>query len=144
EPAEPSHVLDHIARLAGEAIRRRAWQPERNVVSTGSADLDGVNAEDAGSIRGRQRRACAVAVIRQDDELEPGARRGGGDFIGGAGAVRGGGVDVIGAVKDGWRRENDRVTVGRTRGNAYARPRWQRQREECEQREEEAERDEAD
>ena len=106
EPAEPPHVLDDVGGVAGQPVRRLA-QTEREVVAVRRADLDAVDDEDAGSIRRRERRARAVAVIGDDDELQAGAGRRGGDLVDGAAAVRARRVDVDDAAGDGGRRDGE-------------------------------------
>ena len=106
EAAEPPHVLDDVGRVAGQPIRRLA-EAEREVVAVGRADLDAVDDEDAGSIRRRERRTCAVAVIGDDDEAQAGACRRGGNIVDGAAAVRARGVDVDGAAHAGGRRDGE-------------------------------------
>ena len=93
ESAEPPHVLDDVARLAAERIRRRR-HVERDVVAAVRADLDAVEAQHARSIRRRIGRARRVAVVGEDDELQAGARGGRGDLVGAAQAVGSIGVDV--------------------------------------------------
>ena len=93
EPAEPADVLDDVARLAAERIRR-GRHVERDVVAAVGADLDAVEAQDAGAIGRRIGRARAVAVIGEDDELQAGAGGRRGDLVGRAPAVGSVGVDV--------------------------------------------------
>ena len=93
EAAQPLHVLDHVARLAAERVRRLR-EAERDVVPLRGADLDGVEAQDAGSIRGRIRRARAVAMVGEDDEIQPGPRGGRGHVLRRTRSVGVDGVDV--------------------------------------------------
>ena len=65
--------LDDVARLAAQRIRRLR-KSDRDVVTGLRAQLDGVDDEHAGSILRRVRCARAVAVIGQDDEVQPGPR----------------------------------------------------------------------
>ena len=51
-------------------------------MAAGRADLDAVEAEHARAIRRRIGRARAVAVIGEDDELQPGACGRRRDFVG--------------------------------------------------------------
>ena len=52
EAAEPLDVLDDVARLPAERIRR-GRHVEREVVAAGGADLDAVEAQHARAIRRR-------------------------------------------------------------------------------------------
>ncbi len=87
ESTKPAHVVDNVARFAGEGKRRRG-HVERDIVSAVGADLDAVHAQNAGPIGRRIGRTGRVAVIGEDDEFQAGVRRGGGDLIGRTEAVR--------------------------------------------------------
>ena len=87
EASEPAHILDHLARIAGKGIWR-ARQTESHIVSALGANLDAVDTEHAGSIVRRRQLPGAVAVVGDDDELEPGTGGGGGNVVDGAGSVR--------------------------------------------------------
>jgi hypothetical protein len=63
-------------------------------VAARRADLDAVEAEDAGAVGRRVGDPRPVAVVGEDDEPQPGARGGGRDLVGGPAAVGAGGVDV--------------------------------------------------
>ena len=64
---------------------------------------------------GALRRPRAVAVVGDDDELQSGARRRGGDVIDRAGTIRTPGVDVDGAARAGWHSRGDRQRLPRGR-----------------------------
>jgi hypothetical protein len=86
-PVKPPDVLDDVARLSAEWIRR-SCDAERDDMPLGRADLDGIDAQNVLSIRGRLLPAAAIAVIGEDDEGEAGTRRRSGDLIDSAGPVR--------------------------------------------------------
>src|SRR6185437_2059792 len=87
EPAAAMDVLDDVGRLAGERIRRGVVEAEHDEVPAVGADLDGVDREDARSVRGRERRGGAVAMVREDDERETGLVRRARDRVDGSTAV---------------------------------------------------------
>ena len=136
ETAEPGHVGDHTGGVAAERIRRLR-QPEGQVVTAVRADLDRVEEEQAGPVGCGLRRARAVAVVRQHDEVQPGAARGGRYLVGRPAAVGPGAVDMNGSAHHrdrvaGRRRVEVRVGAGRSRRNQEperAPERQRRQRE---------------
>ena len=81
KPTQPPDIFDHVAPFPAERIRRRV-HAEHDVMAIGRTDLDAVEAEDTGAIRGRIRHPRAIAVIREDDERKTGARRGSGNLLG--------------------------------------------------------------
>ena len=103
ESAETVDVLDDVARVAGERIRRRR-HADRDVVTLVRADLHAIEAEHAGPVDRRIGNARRVTVIGEDDELESRLRRGGRDLVRPAQTVGSIGMDVEdardGAVAD--------------------------------------------
>jgi hypothetical protein len=93
EAPKPSNVLRHVSGIPAEAIGR-GGHVDREIVPARRADLDAVEHEHSGSVLRRLGRSDTVAVIRDDDELQPGTSRGGGDFVDRAGAIRARGVNV--------------------------------------------------
>ena len=87
------HIVEHVPRLASEWVRRLG-DAECEQMSVDGADFDGVQTQHARSIGGGLRLARAVAVIREDDEFEAGARGAGGHLVGRAAAVRTRRMDV--------------------------------------------------
>src|SRR5712671_3354415 len=77
EPAEPPHIVDHIAWFPGERVRRRR-HVECDVVSARCADLDGIQTEDAGAVHRGVGYARRIAVIGEDNEPGAGTCRYGG------------------------------------------------------------------
>jgi hypothetical protein len=96
EPPEAPNVFDDIAAVASKRVRRRR-QPDGDVVAVRRADLHRVQAKDAGSVRRGIRLAGRVAMVRQDDELQPGPSCRCGNLVGRASPIRSFGVDVEGA-----------------------------------------------
>lgn len=101
ESTQPPDVLDDVARLAGETIRR-ARHAQGDVVAVGRADLDAIDHEHAGDVARRVHEAGRVAMVGQHDEVETRARGGVGHFVLSAGAVGGARVHVDSAA-DGQR-----------------------------------------
>jgi hypothetical protein len=100
------NVFDDVASFASEWKWRWGVETQGDDVSGERADFDGVEAEDAmteGWWIGRPRR---VAVIREDDEREPGLRRRRSDSVYRARTIRTCGVNVV-------RAEDDRRRHGR-------------------------------
>jgi hypothetical protein len=97
--AEPLQILQHVVRFAAQRVRRFR-QIERDHMAAGGAHLHRVDRQHAGSVLRTVRGARGVAVIGQDHEREPGARRGGRHVVRRAGPVRVGGVDVHRAAED--------------------------------------------
>ena len=95
-PPEAPDVFDDVAAVAAERIRR-CGQSDGDVVTVRCADLHRVQAQDAGSVRRGIRLAGGVAMVGQDDELQPGPSRRCGNLVGRASPVRSFGVDVEGA-----------------------------------------------
>ena len=93
ESAEPMNVFEHVSRLSGQRIRR-GGKTERDEVSPARADLHRIDAQHAGTIGRRIGDSGRVAVIGEDDELQSGACRDGGDVVGRTAAVRAIAVDV--------------------------------------------------
>ena len=93
ESTQPLDVLDDVPRLSAERVRR-GGHVEREVVAAGRADLHGIEAQHARPVRRRIRRAGAVSVIGEDDELQAGPRGRCRDVVGRAAAVGSIGVDV--------------------------------------------------
>ena len=80
EPAETLDVLDDIACFSAKGIGRRR-HVERDVMPAGGADLDAVEAEDAGSVRRRVGCARGVPVVCEHHELPPDASGRRGNFV---------------------------------------------------------------
>ncbi len=118
--AKPQHVLDHRRRFPTERIRS-GRHVERHQVAAVGADLDGVDAEHAVDVGGRQL-AGRVAVVGHDHELQSRARRRGRNRLARLRAVGPGAVDVKRAG-DGSRPDRRRPRL-RTRspGEAAASP----------------------
>jgi hypothetical protein len=76
EAPKPRHVFDDGRRLAAQRVGRRA-HPERDVMAPIRADLDAVDAENAGQVLRRIGGRCPVGMVGQDEELQTRARRGG-------------------------------------------------------------------
>ncbi len=100
EASQPRDVLDHVASLPSERVRRRR-QAEGGVVAAGRADLHRLDAEHPADVPRRRRRAEGVPVVGQDHEPQARAGRGGGDLLHRAGAVGDLRMNVIGAAHDG-------------------------------------------
>ena len=87
-PAQPGDVLDDVARFTAEGIRRGPHTPSTTTcpskVVTSTASMQSTPPRYDGGSGSR----VAVAVIREDDELQAGTRGGCRNLIGGAGAVR--------------------------------------------------------
>ena len=86
--AEPVHVFDRRRAACPPSGYGVGGRPSATKWPPLGADLDGVDAQHARSIRRRLRRARAVAVIGEDDELQSGARGRGRDLVDRAAAVR--------------------------------------------------------
>ena len=80
EAAEARHVLDHVARVAANRVRRLR-HADGQVVPGAGADLHAVEHEDARAVAGRLGQSRAVAVVGEDHELQAGPRGGGGDLV---------------------------------------------------------------
>jgi hypothetical protein len=93
EASQPMDVLEHIARVACQAIRRLR-QSERNQMAVRGADLDAVDEQHAVHVARRIGRARRVAVVGEHHEVEAGAMRGTGNPLGRSGAVGPHGVHV--------------------------------------------------
>src|SRR5580765_6176725 len=87
ESAEPVDIFYDVARVAAKR-RWRGRHAECDVVPAACADLDGVDAQDARPIHGRIGYPRAVAVVRQDDELQTSPCRRGRDLLRRKAAVR--------------------------------------------------------
>ena len=74
ESAETSDVGDHVARFTPKRIWRLR-KSESDVMPGLRAELDRIDDEHAITIPGRVWPACAVSVIGEDDEVQPGTRR---------------------------------------------------------------------
>ena len=85
--AEPVHIFYDVARFPAKRIWR-GQHAECDVVPATRADLDGVDAQDARAIHGRIECPRAIAVVRQDDELQTSPCRLGRDLIRRQAAVR--------------------------------------------------------
>ena len=78
EAAQPGDVLRDRIGIAAERVRRRR-HAERHVVPVVRADFDAVDTEHAVQVFRRLRRTRAVAVVREDREVQAGPRRREGD-----------------------------------------------------------------
>src|SRR5687767_6559452 len=87
ESAETTDVIGDVTCFASQRIWRLR-NTDRDVMAALRAQFDSINDEHSRSILRRVRRACTVAMIRQDDEVEAGARRSRRRIIGRSGSVR--------------------------------------------------------
>ena len=112
ESTQPVDVVDHIARVAGEAVRRLA-NAERDVMAIRSADLDRI--DDKNTIDVPRRIGCskAVAVVGEDDKVESCAVGRSCHIVRGSRAIRTRRVDMNCATYD--------TRIGRKRQLARAR-----------------------
>jgi hypothetical protein len=92
-PSQTRHILDHVASLTRERIRRFG-KTEGDDVAAARTDLNCINAQHAAAIRRRIGVASGVAVIGEDHEFETGARRCARDVVDCSRAVRTTGVHV--------------------------------------------------
>jgi hypothetical protein len=74
EATKPSHIFDHRGRLSSKRKRSRS-HVERNVVTAVRADLDAIEAQHVFDVLRGTERARPVAVVGEDHEAKPGARR---------------------------------------------------------------------
>jgi hypothetical protein len=81
ESAEAPHILDDVARLAGQR-KGRGGHVDRDVVAAARADLDAVQAQHAGAVLRRIRLPGGVAVVGEDEKPESRAAGRGRDFVG--------------------------------------------------------------
>ncbi len=87
ESTEAGHVLEDIAGLPTERIRRLR-QSERHHVTVVGAELNRVNAKYAVYVAGLVGLARRVSMVREDDEVQPRPGCGRGDAGGVTAAVR--------------------------------------------------------
>ena len=101
DTTEAPHVLRDGTTLAGQRIGCLR-QAERDVVPIVGADFDGVDQEHAIDDTRRCRQTGRVAMVGEDDEVQPGRRRRRSNRLGCPAAVRLRAVYVIGATPQGW------------------------------------------
>ena len=87
DAAKAVDVLDDIAPLTGQRVWRFR-QSERHDVAVSGADLNAVNVQHAIAIVRQIGRACGVAMVGDDYELQAGPRGRSEHFVNGSGAVR--------------------------------------------------------
>ena len=117
EAAQALHVFDHVASFPTERIRCDR-QIDGHVVPGRRADLDGIETEDAPTIRRWIWSPRTVTVIGKDDKPQTCAGRRRGDVVRRAAAVGSIGVNVDDAGNGAVRpRGRQRPTRGRERGS---------------------------
>ena len=70
--AETMDVVEHVADIARQRIARGRLQIQRNEVAVVRVDLNRIDDQDVVKVARRIGRARAIAVIRQDDEIQAG------------------------------------------------------------------------